>query len=161
MRRLRIGLEAVGAAAPGGVRLIRVRPASPSRYPYGRPPRYRHWSRAWIAIAVRTRILVRVISRFGQPVPQQTDRPKNAYIREDRILPRLPALHLLLSGAGAEQRRRRTGTRAGADVRYLTSPDDVIDYLHKRRIKAAYDPAADTLHAGTGDAEQTITMKAS
>ena len=40
-------------------------PASPSRYPYGgRPPRYRPCSRVWAAIAVRTRILVRVTSRF-------------------------------------------------------------------------------------------------
>jgi hypothetical protein len=40
-------------------------PASASRYPYGgRPPRYRPCSRVWTAIAVRTRILVRVISRL-------------------------------------------------------------------------------------------------
>ena len=40
-------------------------PASPSRYPYGgRPPRYRPCSRVCAAIAVRTRIRVRVISRF-------------------------------------------------------------------------------------------------
>jgi acetyl esterase/lipase len=40
-------------------------PASASRYPYGgRPPRYRPCSRACTAIAVRTRMLVRVISRF-------------------------------------------------------------------------------------------------
>jgi Recombinase zinc beta ribbon domain len=34
--------------------------------------------------------------------------PKNAYIREDRILPHLPALHLLLTEPAAGQRRRRT-----------------------------------------------------
>jgi hypothetical protein len=40
-------------------------PASPSRYPYGgRPPRYRPCSLVWTAIAVRTRMLVRVTSRF-------------------------------------------------------------------------------------------------
>ena len=40
-------------------------PASPSRYPYGgRPPRYRPCSLVWAAIAVRTRIRVRVISRL-------------------------------------------------------------------------------------------------
>jgi len=43
-------------------------PASPSRYPYGgRPPRYRPWSRVWAAIAVRTRMLVRVTSARRQP----------------------------------------------------------------------------------------------
>jgi Pyridoxal-phosphate dependent enzyme len=40
-------------------------PGSASRYPYGgRPPRYRPCSRVWVAIAVRTRILVRAISRL-------------------------------------------------------------------------------------------------
>ena len=41
-------------------------------------------------------------------------RPKNAYIREDRILPHLPALHLLLTGTQPARRRR---TRRGADTR--------------------------------------------
>jgi hypothetical protein len=41
MRGFRVGFQAVGAAAPGCVGLVRVRPASPSWYPYGgRPPRY-------------------------------------------------------------------------------------------------------------------------
>ena len=37
-------------------------------------------------------------------------RPKNAYIREDRILPHLPALHLLLTGT--DQRRAGGGAPA-------------------------------------------------
>ena len=52
-------------------------------------------------------------------------RLKNAYIREDRILPHLPALHVLLTGAGtgaAERRRRRT--RSGADVRPPFTAED-------------------------------------
>jgi hypothetical protein len=40
--------------------------------------------------------------------------PKNAYIREDRVLPHLPALYLLLAGAEPARRRR---TRRGADTR--------------------------------------------
>ena len=42
-------------------------------------------------------------------------RPKNLYIREDRILPHLPALYVLLTGAepDAGRRRRRTRRRAG------------------------------------------------
>ncbi len=47
------------------------------------------------------------------PDPQ---RRKTAYVREDRILPHLPALHLLLTGPATETRRRRT--RRGTDVRH-------------------------------------------
>ena len=47
-------------------------------------------------------------------------RPKNAYIREDRIVPHLPALHLLLTEPAGEGRRRRT--RRGVDVRHRPPP---------------------------------------
>jgi hypothetical protein len=40
-------------------------------------------------------------------------RPKNTYVREDKLLPYLPALHLLLTTPAVRARRR---TRAGADV---------------------------------------------
>ena len=78
-------------------------------------------------------------------------RPKNAYIREDRILPHLPALHTLLTGAGtgvAERRRRRT--RSGTDVRPQFTAEDVTGHLRERQISLTYDPVAGTLHAGTG-----------
>ena len=39
-------------------------------------------------------------------------RPKNAWVREDRILPHLPALHILLSGTPAAEARRRRTRRA-------------------------------------------------
>jgi len=84
--------------------------------------------------------------------------PKNAYIREDRILPHLPALHLLLTGPAAETRRRRT--RRGTDVRYQ-APEDVITYLRQQQIALTYDPAAGTLRASTGESAQTITLKTS
>ena len=89
-------------------------------------------------------------------------RLKNAYILEDRILPHLPALHVLLTGAGtgaAERRRRRT--RSGADVRPQFTAEDVTGYLREQQISLTYDPAAGTLHAGTGEAAQTITLQAS
>ena len=96
----------------------------------------------------------------GAPDP---GRPKNAYVREDRILPHLPALHALLTGAGDSegdgQRRRRT--RHGIDTRYQASLEAVIAYLREQAITLAYDPAAGTLHARTGDAVTTITLKAS
>ena len=85
-------------------------------------------------------------------------RPKNAYIREDRILPRLPALYLLLTGARTQRRRR---TRGGADVRHQVTAEDAIGYLREQQITLTCDPAVATLHAGTGDAAQTITLTAS
>ena len=84
-------------------------------------------------------------------------RPKNAYIREDRILPHLHALHLLLTGTGTARRRR---TRRGADTRPQASADDVIGYLRARGITLTYDPAAGTLQAGTCEAIKTIIRKA-
>jgi hypothetical protein len=52
------------------------------------------------------------------PAPRRPTRAgtrKNAYVREDRILLYLPALHLRLTKPVAEQRRRRT--RRGVDAR--------------------------------------------
>jgi hypothetical protein len=37
----------------------------------------------------------------------------------------------------------------------------VAGYLREREITLTYDPALGTLHAGTGEATQTITMQAS
>jgi hypothetical protein len=86
------------------------------------------------------------------------------YIREDRILAHLPAAHLLITGTegreGAGGRRRRR-TRHGTDVRYQPTAEDVIAYLRERQITLTYDPANGTLRAGTGQAAQTITLKAS
>ena len=87
------------------------------------------------------------------------DRLRNAYIREDRILPHLPALHLQLTGPAVQQRRQRT--RRGLDVRPQASPEDVIRYLRERQITLTYDPAAGTLNAGTAEAIRTITLTAS
>ena len=86
------------------------------------------------------------------------DRPKKAHVREDRILPHLAALHLLLTEPAGGPRRRRT--RRGADVRYQVN-EDVICYLGEQRITLTYDPATGTLRAETGQAAQTITVKAS
>lgn len=83
-------------------------------------------------------------------------RPKNAYVREDRILPHLPALHLLLTGTGAVRRRRRT--RRGVDVGCRLPAEDVAGYLREREITLTYDPASGTLHTGTGEAVQAITL---
>ena len=100
--------------------------------------------------------------RHGRTTAAKPDpgRPKKAYIREDRILPHLPALHILLKGEPpAEGRRGRT--RRGIDARYQASAEDVISYLREQQITLAYDPAAGALHAGTGETTQTITLQAS
>jgi site-specific DNA recombinase len=84
--------------------------------------------------------------------------PGNAYIREDRILPHLPALHLQLTGPAAGQRRRRT--RRGLDIRYQASPDDVIGYLRERQITLTYNPASGALDARAAETAQTVTLTA-
>jgi hypothetical protein len=66
-------------------------------------------------------------------------RPPNAYVREDRILARLPGLHLLLAGTQPARRRR---TRRGADTRPLGSPQEVAGYLRQHGVALTYDPAA-------------------
>ena len=83
----------------------------------------------------------------------------NLYIREDRILPQLPALHLLLTGAGPAAGRRRRRTRHGADVNRPASEEDVIGYLRARQITLTYHPATGTLQADTpGDAKAVIGL---
>ena len=79
----------------------------------------------------------------------RSGRPGNLYIREDRILPHLPALHLLLTGAQPAAGRRRLRTRHGADVNRPPRDDDVIGYLRARKITLTYYPATGTLRADT------------
>jgi hypothetical protein len=97
--------------------------------------------------------------RHGRTTASTPDpgRPKKAHVREDRILPYPPALHLLLTGPAGGTRRRRT--RRGTDIR-RQAVEDVIGYLRQQRITLTYDPATGVLRAGTGEAAQTITLKA-
>ena len=87
------------------------------------------------------------------------EHPKNAYIREDLIVPHLPALYVLLTEPAGGQRRRRT--RRGIDVRPPVTAEDVAGYLREQQIILIFDPASGTLHAGTCEAAQIITLKAS
>jgi site-specific DNA recombinase len=66
-----------------------------------------------------------------------SSRPKNTYIREDKLLPHLPALHLLLTTPATRTRRR---TRAGADIRSAVSAGEVIGYLRKHEITLTLEP---------------------
>ncbi len=74
-------------------------------------------------------------------------RPKNLYVREDRILLHLPALYFLLTGAAAADGRRRRRTRRGVEVSRPASEEDVIGYLRAREITVTYDPRTKTLRA--------------
>ena len=51
--------------------------------------------------------------RHGHTTASAPDpaRPRNAYVREDRVLPHLPALHLLLTGPAKPQERADGGAR--------------------------------------------------
>ena len=82
-------------------------------------------------------------------------RPKNTYVREDKLLPHLPALHLLLTTPAARARRR---TRGRTDVRAAPSPDEVIRYLHEHEIALTWDPAAAALNAHAPRAAKTVTV---
>ncbi|MGH3420124.1 MAG: recombinase family protein [Streptosporangiaceae bacterium] len=85
-------------------------------------------------------------------------RPKNTYIREDKLLPYLPALHLLLTSPATRARRR---TRGGFDVRATVAPGEVIGYLRKHEIALTWDPVAATLKARAPGTAKTVTVKAS
>jgi site-specific DNA recombinase len=85
-------------------------------------------------------------------------RPKNTYIREDKLLPHLPALHLLLTTPAVRARRR---TRAGTDVTGAASPGEVIGYLREHEIALTWNPAAAALQARTTQTAKTVTVKAS
>jgi len=101
--------------------------------------------------------------RHGRTTASAPDpgRPKRAHVREHIIVAHLPALHLLLTGTEGSQGRGRRRTRRGIDVRYQATAEDVIAYLREQQVTLTYDPAARTLHAGTGNAATTITLKAS
>jgi site-specific DNA recombinase len=76
-------------------------------------------------------------------------RPKNLYIRDDRILPHLPALYILLTGPEPAAGRRRRRTRRGAEVPLRVTEEDVIAYLRARQITLTYDPRTATLRSDT------------
>jgi site-specific DNA recombinase len=84
-------------------------------------------------------------------------RPKNTYVREDRLLPHLPALHQLLTSPVVRARRR---TRAGTDVRDTASPGEVISYLRAQEITLTWNPAAAALQARTTQTAKTVTVTA-
>lgn len=77
------------------------------------------------------------------------DRPKNLYIREDHILPHLPALHISLTGPSDT-------VPDGAS----TDPKEVIDHLRTNKLTLTYEPETRTLRTGTPrEVKVTIDQK--
>jgi site-specific DNA recombinase len=83
-------------------------------------------------------------------------RPKNTYVREDTLLPHLPALQRLLTSPAVRARRR---TRAGTDVTDTASHCEVIAYLKARGITLTWNPAAAALQARATQTAKTVTVK--
>ena len=98
--------------------------------------------------------------RHGRTTAAAPDpsRLKNTYVREDKLLAHLPALHLLLTDPAARARRR---TRAGADVRNTISPGEAIAYLREHDITITWGPAAAALQARVTETAKTVTVKTS
>jgi site-specific DNA recombinase len=87
-------------------------------------------------------------------------RPKNAYLREDRALEHLPALHLLLTHAEPSALRRRR-TRRGVDVRSALIPQDTVQFFRETQIALVYDQVTGTLQADKSETAKAIIRKAS
>jgi site-specific DNA recombinase len=86
--------------------------------------------------------------------------PKNAYIREDRAMEHLPALHLILTRTELSSARRRR-TRSGVDVRPALSPQAAARFLRDNGVVVVYDQATGTLHADTSGTMKTIASETS
>ena len=84
--------------------------------------------------------------RHGHTTVTRPDpaRPPNAYIREDQILPRLPALGILI-GVRSSRKRDTTDSPAPAPA----GAAHLISYLRVKGITLIYDPDEHTLRAGS------------
>ena len=85
--------------------------------------------------------------RHGHTTATRPDpaRPGNTYIREDQILPRLPALSILL-GAPARSSRKQSTAHSPVPARAAA----MISYLRAQGITLIYDPNEHTLRVGAG-----------
>jgi len=95
--------------------------------------------------------------RHGHTTAARPDaaRPPNAYIREDQILSRLPALGILIGAPARSSRKQDTAhSPATAGAAHL------ISYLRVKGITLTYDPDEHTLRAGShGPMSVTIDRK--
>ena len=83
-------------------------------------------------------------------------RPKNAYVREDQILPHLAAIAILLAASAGI-----SGPESGRPAQ-VTGPADgvvLIDRLRADGVVLTYDPDDRTLHVGGHDAPPVVIGK--
>jgi len=78
-------------------------------------------------------------------------RPKNAYVREDQILPHLAAVAILIGGDGRVEGRGTVKITAPAETTGL------IDQLHAASVILTYDPDTQTIRTG-GSYPVAVTM---
>ena len=76
------------------------------------------------------------------------DRPKNVYVREDKILPRLAALAILHA---ADQHTKQGHTQNDARVTAPVNVAELIDRLRETGVSLIYDPATNALRTSTED----------
>jgi hypothetical protein len=74
-------------------------------------------------------------------------RPKNTYLREDRVLAKLPLLLHRLTVT--ESAAVITGATASAASPIPPTPEEVIDHLRARALELRYDPRTRTLETGS------------
>ena len=84
------------------------------------------------------------------------DRPKNAYVREDQILPHLAAIAILLAGSAGIPGRKSCGT---AEVTGPVGAATLIDQLRADGTVLTYDPDGRTLRASGHDAPSVTIGK--
>ncbi|MFI6354479.1 recombinase family protein [Streptomyces sp. NPDC050743] len=89
--------------------------------------------------------------RHGHTSATQPDpgRAPNAYLREDQVLPHLPALYLRLTS-----RLGRPGSASVSRYAVHPTPTQAIAHLRSEEITLTYDPAVRTLTANTPQAER-------
>ncbi|MGW7363716.1 recombinase family protein, partial [Streptomyces sp. NPDC054841] len=83
-----------------------------------------------------------------RPEPGSTP---NAYLREDHVLPHLPALHLRLT-----RHTDRSGPASVSRDSMQPTPAQAIAHLRSQQILLTYDPATRTLTAVTPQKERII-----
>ena len=74
-------------------------------------------------------------------------RPKSVYLREDRILAKLPLLHHILTAADSAV--VITGASASAARPVPPSPEEVTDHLRASALILRYDSRTRTLETGS------------
>jgi hypothetical protein len=123
----------------GGIRASRENPDRGRRYRLAGLLRCGICGRRLESCWANSRAAYRCRHGYSSTSTPDPARPKNRYIREDHILPHLPALFVLLSGTETAAGRRRRRTRQGTDVSTPVSDAKAISYLRSSQITLTYD----------------------